>query len=483
MPRRARFCLLSVTVLLVFSILNGAMRQEIVGQLRGDDEALKRPRLRPADPQGSSLHLGQFAQGELEPKPDEPQHLLVRDPLTSQQPISRNRVRAAFQERGAGRRGVVQQAQQESGVIGTEFGDPLPGITAKEFELFRVGLEDFTEVEAPDEGLGPVFNGRSCAECHSVPRIGGSSSITEVRAGIRREDGSFEEYPGGSVFQMFSIAPHETQVTMPPEVTVIARRKSLQLFGNGLVEAVPDATLMALEDPEDRNGDGISGRAHRVQDKASNTMRIGRFGWKAQQATLLSFGAEAYRDEMGITNDLFPDEACPGGDCAKIRFFNPVPGMQDSRDLTTGLRGIDNFENFMKLLGPAPRGVIDGEVLEGEKVFQAIGCTGCHTPSLVSGSSAVEALSFKRFFPFGDFLLHDIGTGDGIGQGDAKPQEIRTPPLWGVRLRAPFLHDGRASTLREAIEMHSGEALRSRTQFETLSEPEKQMLLAFLSSL
>ena len=175
MPRRARFCLLSVTVLLVFSILTGAMRQHIVGQQRGDDETLKRFRLRPSDSQGTDLRLGQLAQGGLEPEPDQPQHLLIRDPLTSQQPISRSRVRAAFQERGAGRRGVVQQVQQESGVIGTEFGDPLPGITAREFELFRVGLEDFTEVEAPDEGLGPVFNGRSCAECHSVPRIGGSS--------------------------------------------------------------------------------------------------------------------------------------------------------------------------------------------------------------------------------------------------------------------------------------------------------------------
>ena len=299
------------------------------------------------------------------------------------------------------------------------------------------------------------------------------------------EDGSFEEYPGGSVFQMFSIPPHETQVTIPPEMNVIARRKSLALFGNGLVEAVPDATLIALEDPEDRDGDGISGRAHRVQDKASDTMRIGRFGWKAQQATLLSFGAEAYRDEMGITNDLFPDEACPGGDCAKIRFFNPVPGMQDARDLTTGLRGIDNFENFMKLLGPAAtRTVTDGQVLEGEQAFSSCRLhwlvTLLHS-LLVRVRSRLSAPSVS--FHYSDFLLHDIGTGDGIGQGDAKPEEIRTPPLWGVRLRAPFLHDGRASTLREAIEMHSGEALRSRTQFETLSEPEKQMLLAFLSSL
>jgi len=374
-------------------------------------------------------------------------------------------------------------AQQESVVVGTEFGDPVQGITAREFELFRLGLEDFTEVENPDEGLGPVFNGRSCAECHSIPRIGGSSTITEVRAGIRKDDGSFEELPGGSVMQMFSIPPHETQLTIPPEINVIARRKSLALFGNGLVEAIPDAVLIALEDPEDRDADGISGRANRVHDKATDTTRIGKFGWKAQQATLLAFGAEAYRDEMGITNDLFPDEACPGGDCEKINFFNPVPGLQDALDPNTGQRGIDNFENFMKLLGPPPRGPITEEAVEGERLFQGVGCVACHTPAFATGESPVKALSSKRFFPFSDFLLHDVGTGDGIGQGDARPEEIRTPPLWGVRLRAPFLHDGRASTLRQAIELHSGESARSRTQFEKLSEAEQAALLAFLRSL
>ncbi len=378
---------------------------------------------------------------------------------------------------------MESSSQQEQIVTGTEFGDPVRGINAREFELFRLGLEDFTEVETPDEGLGPVFNGRSCAECHSVPRIGGSSTITEVRAGILREDGSFEELPGGSVIQMFSIPAHETQAVVPLEANVIARRKSLQLFGSGLAEAIADETLMALEDPDDQDGDGISGRAHRVHDKAGDKMRIGRFGWKAQQATLLSFGAEAYRDEMGITNALFPQEACPGGDCEKIDFFNPIPGLQDGPSVLTGLRGIDNFDNFMKLLGPPPRGTITDEVRRGEQIFQEAGCASCHLPSIVTGQSSVQALSFKRFFPYGDFLLHDVGTGDGIAQGNAKPEEIRTPPLWGVRLRAPFLHDGRASTLRLATELHGGEAMRSRTLFEQLPHIDQNALIAFLRSL
>ena len=374
-------------------------------------------------------------------------------------------------------------AWAEETALGTEFGDPLRGITAQEFELFRLGLENFTEVETPDEGLGPAFNGRSCAECHSIPRIGGSGTITEIRAGRRGKDGSFQEFPGGSVFQMFSIPPHEVQAIIPPEADVIAHRKSLPLFGDGLVEAIPDEVLIGLEDPDDSDGDGVSGRAHRVFDKANDQVRIGRFGWKAQQATLLAFGAEAYRDEMGITNALFPDEACHLGSCEKVKLADPLSDPEDLPSVTTGLRGIDDFENFMKFLGPPPRGKITEEVRQGERLFYAAGCPACHLPSFKTGTSSARALSFKRFFPYGDFLLHDIGTGDGIGQGEALPEEIRTPPLWGVRTRAPFLHDGRASTLKEAIEIHGREALKSRILFGKLSEQEKRALVAFLESL
>jgi CxxC motif-containing protein (DUF1111 family) len=374
-------------------------------------------------------------------------------------------------------------AQPEETVVGAQFGDPVKGLTAQEFELFRIGLADFTEVETPDEGLGPMFNARSCAECHSIPRIGGTGTIIEVRAGYREEDGSFKEYPGGSVFQMLSNPPHEVQASIPAEANVIARRKSSALFGFGLVEAVPDEVLIGLEDPDDFNGDGISGRAHRVHDKASDQIRIGRFGWKAQQATLLAFGAEAYRDEMGITNDLFPQEACPLGDCQQLKLIDAVSDPEDRPDFSTGLRAIDKLEHFMKFLGPPPRGPLTKEVQQGERLFQAVGCASCHIPSLKTGASPVKALSFKRFFPYADFLLHDIGTGDGIVQGEAKAEEIRTPPLWGVRFRAPFLHDGRASSLSEAVEMHAGEASRSRDLYEKLSAPEKKAVLAFLGSL
>ena len=379
---------------------------------------------------------------------------------------------------------VSKTGLQVDDVVGTFMGDPISGITAVEFELFRLGLEDFLEVEDAADGLGPVFNGRSCALCHAIPAIGGSGTIMENRAGILHEDGSFEELPGGSNFQMFSLPTHSIQAGIPPEANVVAHRKSLPLFGNGLVEAVPDETLIALADPDDSDGDGISGRAARILDRGSGQMRIGRFGWKAQQSSLFTFGAEAYRDEMGITSDLFPREACPYGvDCELLELIDPAPDPEDAPEVTTGLRGIDNFANFLRLLGPPTRGEVNEEVLLGEQIFRTLRCNSCHVESLETGPASSPALSFKRFYPYSDFLLHELATGDGIGQADAQPNEVRTVPLWGLRFRGPFLHDGRASNLSEAILMHGAEGENSRAAFEQLSDEMTLALLAFLKSL
>ncbi len=378
--------------------------------------------------------------------------------------------------------GLVAQGGET--VVGTKYGEPIQGLTALQFELFRLGLEDFVEVEDAGEGLGPVFNGRSCAECHAVPRIGGSGTMVEIRAGILHEDGSFEELPGGTLIQLFSIPVHEVQPIIPLEANVIAQRQPLPLFGDGLVEAVPDQVFEALEDPEDLDGDGVSGRAHRVFDPDSGDIRIGRFGWKAELSSLFTFGAAAYLFEMGITNDLFPEEACPPGvDCELVALVDRVADPEDGPERSTGLRGIDNFANFMRLLGPPPRGVITEEAIQGEQIFSQIQCSSCHLPDLQTGASPIQALSFKRFSPYGDFLLHDIGTGDRIQAGEAKPEEIRTSPLWGIRFRAPFLHDGRASNLNEAILRHAVEAENSRQMYEELSEEEQKALIAFLNSL
>jgi CxxC motif-containing protein (DUF1111 family) len=362
-------------------------------------------------------------------------------------------------------------------------GDPLPGITGVEFELFREGLTDFSEEETPEDGLGPAYNGTSCAVCHSVPAVGGISTITEVRGGHRDENGKFTALYGGTLYHLFSVPNHRCQVQIPPEANVIARRFPIPLFGAGLVEAIPDETIVALEDPDDRDGDGVSGRASRVVDVASGRERIGRFGWKAQQATLLAFSGDAYRNEMGITNDLFRDEVALGIDSETMKFCSPRRGVEDVRDRRTGLRGIDKFESFMRLLAPIARGPMDDSVRAGEQVFNAIGCASCHTPVLRTGPSSNPIFDRKNVPLYSDLLLHDVGTGDGIEQASAEANEIRTPALWGLRVRRPFLHDGSAATPDDAIRHHAGEAANTIKRYVEISAPERLALQAFLKSL
>ncbi len=363
-------------------------------------------------------------------------------------------------------------------------GSPLPGLTGGELELFRMGLEDFKEVETAEDGLGPAFNGTSCAVCHAVPAVGGISTMTEVRAGYRDEQGNFIELMGGTLFHLFSIPDHRCQVQIPAEANVIARRAPIPLFGAGLVEAIPDDALLALEDPNDRNDDGISGRAARIVDLATGRARVGRFGWKSQHATLLAFSADAYRNEMGITNDLFPDEVALGVDRDQLKLCAPPrKGVEDVRDRRTQLRGIDNFENFMRLLAPPPRGPIDDSVRMGEAIFRIAGCESCHTPTLFTGPSQNPLFDRKPVPLYSDLLLHDVGTGDGIEQGVAFADEIRTPALWGVRFRRPLLHDGSAATLDEAVLRHAGEAAAVTARYRGLPLAEKERLLLFLRSL
>jgi CxxC motif-containing protein (DUF1111 family) len=362
-------------------------------------------------------------------------------------------------------------------------GSPLEGITAGDFERFRIGLGDFTEVETAGDGLGPAFNGTGCSQCHNIPAIGGVGPMTEVRAGRRGEDGKFTELAGGTLFHLFSTPPHKCQAQIPPEANVIARRASIPLFGVGLVEAIADETIVGLEDPEDRDGDGIRGRAARIFDVATKRERIGRFGWKAQQATLLAFAGDAYRNEMGITNDLFPEEVALGVDPATLRLCDPTSDPEDVRNRVTGLRGIDNFESFMKFLAPVGRGAVGEKERQGERLFGEMGCGTCHVPALRTGPHANPVFDRKSVPLYSDLLLHNVGTGDGIEQGAATGDEIRTPALWGLRFRRPFLHDGSAATLDDAIRRHEAEAGRTRERYAGSAEGEREALLAFLRSL
>ena len=380
---------------------------------------------------------------------------------------------------------VALQMEGQTQEVASSVGGPLAGITPSEFTEFRLGLDDFTEVETAEEGLGPAFNGTSCAVCHSVPAIGGGGVILEVRAGYSdgRGEASALNEAGDTLIHMLSTPSHGCQAIIPDDVNVIARRAPIPLFGAGLVEAIPDEALLALEDPDDRNRDGVSGRAAIVVDVATGGRRVGRFGWKAQHATLLAFGADAYRNEMGITNDLFPNEFAFGVSSAQMRLCDPIPDPEDRRDPATRRRGIDNFESFMKFLAPIGRARSDGASLAGERTFAAIGCTNCHVPSLTTGPHA-NPLFHRRSVPlFSNLMLHDIGTGDGIQQAAAAPSEIRTPALWGLRFRRPLLHDGSAATIAEAVTRHRGEADTARRGYERLTSEEREQLLAFLRSL
>jgi CxxC motif-containing protein (DUF1111 family) len=318
-----------------------------------------------------------------------------------------------------------------------------------------------------------------------VPAIGGGGIILEVRAGYRNDDGSFRglNAAGDTLIHLMSTPTHGCQPLIPDDVDVIARRAPIPLFGAGLVEAIPDETLLGLEDPTDRNRDGISGRAAIVTDLATGQRRVGRFGWKAQHATLLVFGADAYRNEMGITNDLFPEESAFEIGADKMRHCDPLPDPEDRREPITRRRGIDNFESFMRFLAPIPRATSSPESASGEWVFGVIGCASCHVPTLTTGPSHNPLFDRRPVSLFSDLLLHDVGTGDGIHQGAADASEIRTPALWGLRVRRPLLHDGSATTIEEAILRHRGEAELARRGYERLSAEDRRFLLAFLRSL
>jgi CxxC motif-containing protein (DUF1111 family) len=362
-------------------------------------------------------------------------------------------------------------------------GGPLAGISSRDLELFRMGRQDFLEVETPGEGLGPLFNGTSCGQCHNIPAVGGTGTIIELRAGYRDEQGKFHAPAGGTLMHLFSVPPHDCQVSIYEEANIVGQRISIPLFGAGLVEAIPDEVLIALEDPTDRDGDGIRGRAARIEDIATGTKRIGRFGWKAQHATLLAFAADAYVNEMGITSDLFRTEPLGNVSAEKAGRCLGSRNAEDARDQRTGLRGIDNFENFLRFLAPPPRGPLTDTAVRGERLFVDIGCGTCHRPQLETGVSANSAFNRKPVHLFSDLLLHDVGTGDGIEQADARGEEIRTPSLWGLRFRRPLLHDGSAPTAERAVERHGGEAVQAVDRFRTLPLEQRHEVLAFLKSL
>lgn len=360
-----------------------------------------------------------------------------------------------------------------------KFGDPLSGLTKDEMNLFSEGREDFMEEEKPEDGLGPVFNDVSCAACHSNPVVGGDSNVLETRFGriVKKKFDAMNEF-GGSLIQSQGIGVCGGGETVPDEATIKAGRKTTPLFGLGLVDNVPDSLLDEIAEDQKRNHPDVAGTANRVKDVASGQNRTGRFGWKAQVATLLTFSGDAYLNEMGITNPFFPTENAPQGDAKLLAKCDTVADPEDDGT------GVHNFNNFMTLLGPPPRGPVTPKVLAGEAVFRQIGCAICHHPTLTTGPSSIAALNQVSFQPFSDFLLHNMGSlGDGIEQGGATGSQMRTAPLWGLSVRKTFLHDGRATNLPDAILAHDGQGLPARNRYTELSKSDLKDLIAFLNSL
>jgi CxxC motif-containing protein (DUF1111 family) len=361
------------------------------------------------------------------------------------------------------------------------FGAPMPGLTEVEQNRFEAGLDEFSEAEEADEGLGPVFNQTSCAACHSGPAVGGDSNVVETRFG-RIVNGQFDpmESAGGSLIQTDGVDPaHGCRgERVPREATIVAQRKTTPLFGLGLVDHVPDGVFMLLAAQQRLRNPEQAGRPSIVQDAATGRRRIGRFGWKAQVATLVTFSADAYLNEMGITSPIFPKDNAPGGSARKLDQCDQVADVEDDGS------GVAAFTDFMTMLAPPPRGPISPAVQRGEVVFQQIGCAVCHTPKLLTGPSPIRALSRVTFEPFSDYLLHDMGSlGDGIVQGTAGGRQMKTAALWGLRMRTRYLHDARATTLEQAIRAHDGQGAAARDAFRALGRTETSDLLAFLRSL
>lgn len=269
---------------------------------------------------------------------------------------------------------------------------------------------------------------------------------------------------------------------------VASFRSSLNILGDGFVEAVANDTLIALSQNQFfQSGGRISGQIVAVPVvEANGVLRVGRFGWKNQQASLLSFSGDAYVNEMGITNPLFPIENTSNGNSVDI--FDPIPGIENEED-------INAFALFMRSTKAPPRGEITAAAISGERVFNAISCSICHVQTLrtapagtvINGGAMTvsSALGDKIFHPFGDFLLHDVGTGDGIVQngGQSTRNKVRTAPLWGVRTRNRLMHDGESLTFTEAIQRHRGEASFITNRFNALSASDKRDLITFLKSL
>jgi CxxC motif-containing protein (DUF1111 family) len=354
-------------------------------------------------------------------------------------------------------------------------GGPLPGLTPFQLDQFNQGFAAFRQQLFPAEGLGPAFNQGRCYGCHSNPALGGRSKRS--RANVTRfgrvENGVFIELPGGSMLQGSALSPECAEV-VPPEANVVATRMTSSAFGAGLIEAIPEQQILDRAAAEFAENPAAAGRVHWVTSLSDGPLpHVGRFGRKAQWARIMDAVADALVNELGITNALIPTESAPNGDLARLAACDTVPDPED----TTGM--LQKLTFLLRYLGPpfTPRTVSPVAELGGQ-LFDDIGCTFCHYGGYTA-VSAVDAIDGQPVPIYSDLLLHDIGTGDDIVQGQAQGNEFRTQPVWLAM--KPYLHDGRANTLTEAIGMHVNEALASRDAYFALSPLEQRAVQKFLT--
>jgi len=357
-------------------------------------------------------------------------------------------------------------------------------------DQFDVDKAAFEERELIADGLGPVYNAQSCAECHQNPVTGAISQVSEIRAG-HFNGIEFIEHPGGSLIHSRAIdATLQERVFEGNEIRAL--RTSLNTLGDGFVEAIADETLIAIAQKQPSESRGrIAGEVIQVPVlEAAGVLRVGRFGWKNQHASLVSFSGDAYLNEMGITSPLFPTENTANG--ASVAAYDSVPDPEDHGD------GIEKFATFIRATKVPPCDEIlaaTAEAASGSSLFNQIGCAVCHTTTIVTAPAGTlinggmftipAALGDKIIHPFSDFLLHNVGTGDGIVQngGPSTRNKLRTPPLWGVRTRNQLMHDGGSLTLSDAILRHDGEARAVINSYRRLIGTQQAHLLTFLKSL
>jgi CxxC motif-containing protein (DUF1111 family) len=364
-----------------------------------------------------------------------------------------------------------------------------PAIPPDECNM-EAAVGEFAGPEGESDGLGPVFNASGCGECHIAnPVFGATSQITETRAGMW-QNGQFTDHPGGSLIHSRTLPGYYIKFqerVNPSRANVIAIRNTISVLGDGFVEAIDSSTLQAIVNAQPPAQRGQLVNVPVLEEPGQN--RFGRFGHKAQQASLLSFSADAYVNEMGITSPMQLDEPSSNG---VVVDRDPVPGMDDE--------GVDValFALFMRSTKAPPVDTAIASTTDarrGSQLFDAVGCAVCHTRTIVTAPpgtringgalKVANALGNKIIHPFSDYALHDVGTGDGIVQngGPTTRNKIRTTALWGLRARGRLMHDNQSLSFEDAIARHGNQGAAARDAFNRLSSTDRKKLLTFLSSL